>query len=250
LDKNRKKIKKVTKSTKTTKSDIFDPKKIKEFSKLDITFAMPVSSDIVPIQLMASYMNLFKSNHVFITDNTIPLDTCRNALVATFLVKRPQSKYLLFWDSDMIPPRDALYKLWLDNEDIVSCLYFQKAPPFYPLMTVRGITPSGVSGFVHMLDWEPGKKYHVHGIGLGFVLIKRKVFERLDFPWFKFGRFSEDYLFCEQARKAGFKITVDTGVVVKHMTYRLGVDDKFYNLYKQHEKLKATDFSPGDISDK
>lgn len=233
------------KNIKEKQKDLFD-----KFMKLDITICMPVNRDYVPITLFASYMNLVKPSHVLITDNTIPLDEARNGLVSTFLVKRPHSEYLLFWDYDCLPKPDALFRLWNNQEDICSGLYFQKGPPFYPLMSVRGRIPGGDEGFVYLLDWEPGKKYYVHGIGLGFVLIKRRVFEKIDYPWFRFDIFSEDYYFCEKVRKAGFKIAVDTGVVVKHLSNRLEVDDKFYRLYKERELSKIIDFNPGVVVDK
>ena len=62
--------------------------------------------------------------------------------------------------------------------------------------------------------------------GFGFVLVRRGVFERLTYPWFRPVYFeapggasdftSEDVGFCLQARKAGIDVFIDPKVVVGH----------------------------------
>jgi hypothetical protein len=61
----------------------------------------------------------------------------------------------------------------------------------------------------------------VDGVGFGFTLVKREVFEKVPTPWFATGwvkdpetgeiggAMSEDIYFCMNARKAGFDILVD-----------------------------------------
>jgi hypothetical protein len=51
-------------------------------------------------------------------------------------------------------------------------------------------------------------------------------------PWFKFGEFSEDYTFCLKAKEIGYKIKVDTSVIVKHVGTRVLIDEHFYEMYK------------------
>jgi hypothetical protein len=59
----------------------------------------------------------------------------------------------------------------------------------------------------------------VGSIGMGVMLIKRKVFEALTEPWFetpwrndKRGYVGEDVFFCRKAQAAGFKIYIDHDV--------------------------------------
>lgn len=69
------------------------------------------------------------------------------------------------------------------------------------------------------------KPFEVSYTGFGIMAIKRGVFEKMEYPWFrpvwsKIGDmvdFSmEDVGFCKYAQKAGFKIMMDPGVVVIH----------------------------------
>jgi len=161
----------------------------------EIFIAMP-SEGIISIELMNSYIRLIKPKHYFHSTNMIPLDKARNALVADFLVKAPNATHILFWDDDCIPEPDALMRLWLHNEPIVSGLYFQKGPPYHPLMSLKVKNLDNQEGYTHLIQWKDGQPYYVDGIGMGFVLIRRDVFQEIEFPPFEFTEFSEDYSFC------------------------------------------------------
>jgi hypothetical protein len=67
----------------------------------------------------------------------------------------------------------------------------------------------------------------VFGVGFGFVAIKSGVFENMDRPWFKIEHIKwdevafetnvgEDYSWCMNARRNGYKIFVDPTVKVLH----------------------------------
>lgn len=144
--------------------------------------------------------------------------------------------YILWIDSDSIFLPQQLERLLEHNKDIVGGLqafeggqgftcgnlneeYFKKhgAMPFHTQDT---------------LDREEKKKglVAVDYIGFGFLLIKKGVFEKLEYPWFraewfKFGDIQdfsmEDVGFCMWARKKGFKIFVDTEVRVGHLKRRV-----------------------------
>ena len=66
--------------------------------------------------------------------------------------------------------------------------------------------------------------------GMGFMLIKKGVFEKVEYPWFcqlkkQIGDLedycSEDVAFCHLAKKAGFKIFIDPQMVVGHEKMRI-----------------------------
>lgn len=65
----------------------------------------------------------------------------------------------------------------------------------------------------------------VANTGMGFMLVKRGVFESLDYPWFRpiekrIGTMvdftMEDVAFCLTAKEKGYKILVDPRVRVGH----------------------------------
>lgn len=213
----------------------------------EVFIAMP-SEGNVSMELMNSYIRLIKPKHYFHSTNMIPLDKARNALVADFLVKTPKATHILFWDDDIVPPPDALLRLWLLDEPIVSGLYFQKGPPFHPLMALKIKNPDGQEGYTHLIHWEEGKKYNVDGIGMGFALIRRDVFQDIDWPPFSWYEtdFSEDYAFCTKCRNAGYKIKVDTGVLLTHLANRYPVG---YNDFKEHhDNLVMKQITFGDAN--
>jgi hypothetical protein len=64
-------------------------------------------------------------------------------------------------------------------------------------------------------------------IGFGFVAMKQGVFEKCERPWFKIEQIrwpdmefdtnvGEDYSWCMNARRNGFKVMVDPTVKVRH----------------------------------
>lgn len=145
-----------------------------------------------------------------------PIDVSRNEIVANAL-KSPVT-HIFFLDSDVIPPPNALVRLLSHDLPIVSGLYWSKYG--FPFVMREG--KDGL--FEPMKRVEFGKLIEVDAIPMGCALIKREVFERMGWPWFKMevGKeplgVSEDYWFCKRARELGYKIYVDTGVLCGHVT--------------------------------
>lgn len=160
-----------------------------------------------------------KNIGVIPTIRTQPVDNARNEIVEDFL--KSDYTHLLFLDADTIPPQDALDRLLAHDKDIISA-----------------ITP-----IVEMDDkGEPWRKWNVvdqndkhvqpntgiiqaKGIGSSCILIKRRVFEALDKPYYRFlykddnGKdvvVSEDIHFIAKALSKGFVAYADTSIICKH----------------------------------
>ena len=122
------------------------------------------------------------------------------------LAQELDAHYLLFLDSDMTFPESTLWRLLMHRQDIVGATYAKRVPPYATLGSVLpGEVEQTPSGLIEMVR-----------IPTGCLLIKMSVFEKLPRPYFRFDAdeatgdiVGEDYVFCDRARAAGFRIWCD-----------------------------------------
>jgi len=159
---------------------------------------------------------------VILCRGILNIDTERNELVKEAL-KDTRTTHILFLDTDNVveeppDPNQALRMLLACDAPIASGLYRAKQKiGFHYAMWVKN--PEG-EGYIRVKGWTPGTNWiRADAIGLGFCLIKREVFERIPFPWFKWDspHPSEDFWFCELLRKYGYEIRVLTDVKCSHI---------------------------------
>ena len=151
------------------------------------------SGELVHTRMVINLVDLLFSAHQSVN---VPM----NKLVRT--AQEYKADYVLFIDSDMMFPKDALARLIDHDRDIVGATYCKRAPPFEIIgKTVAGDMPC--SGLVEA-EWLPA----------GMLLIRASVFERMAFPWFYESYVdgdlhSEDANFCDDARKTGLSVWLD-----------------------------------------
>lgn len=147
------------------------------------------------------------------TISGMPWAEARNNLAIMAMEKG--CDYIFYLDDDIIAPADVVQRLIAHNVDICGLSYKQKIFPhswcaFNSYIDVHGLeqkTPITPTGDLIPVDY----------IGAGCLLVSRKVFQILAYPWFRWtvdatnlnGK-SEDFYFCEKARDAGFKIWWDS----------------------------------------
>lgn len=134
---------------------------------------------------------------------------------------RQDADYILFVDSDMRFPPDALIQLLVHQEAMVGVNYVARGyPPRYiavKTLTAKDSTEKGT--LLKTLPDSTGLE-EVDGFGFGLVLIRRDVFEALpdprEQPWWwyewmpvKKSQIGEDVYFCRLAVEAGFTLYVD-----------------------------------------
>jgi GT2 family glycosyltransferase len=149
--------------------------------------------------------------------------------------------FIMWIDSGILFTPQQFMKLLGHGADIVSGVYLMEDGK--SLATVREwdeeyFTKNGHFKFMTVEDLTPphpqppllnkgeGESLiEVAYTGMGFMLVKRGVFEKLEYPWFrplekKIGDMvdftMEDVAFCLRAREAGFKILIDPAVRVGH----------------------------------
>lgn len=153
-----------------------------------------------------------------------PFDVMRNSACTDALAGGFQ--WLMFLDDDVIPPADAVSRLMRHHQDIVSGLYFRRQEPICPV--AMKIDAEGKSQWV--TTWSPPECIlEIDLVGAGCLLIHRRVLERVPPPWFDWeigkepaaprgrGAMSEDFVFCMNAKRAGFKVMLDTSIRCEHV---------------------------------
>lgn len=146
-----------------------------------------------------------------------PIDSNRNMVVKKFLTLPEAQKYewLLFVDSDVVPPPYAAEILLSRGKKIVGGVCFIMGNDGYP---IPNISKELEGGFIKPELME------VKGMGTGCILIHREVLKKIKRNHFRFrydkwgiaGIAGEDYDFCEKAVKKGYKIYADLTVQCEH----------------------------------
>jgi hypothetical protein len=136
-------------------------------------------------------------------------------------------------ESDMILPHDSIVKLAALDKDMASGVYFLRADQQehagQPCLFKRSkLTPkeeksSPDSAYLHapVHLFPTSTPFRVDCAGLGCILIKRKVFETIQEPWFdlKADSYGSDMYFSKHAKDAGVELWVDPTVQCGQIDY-------------------------------
>ena len=140
-------------------------------------------------------------------------------------------KYILTIEEDNLPPPDGLMKLYesMDDYDVVGGLYWTKGEEGQPM--IYGDPTAIPFNFIPQMPKE-NTVQRANGLGMGFILFKIDIFNKMPYPWFKTLNeydpmtgskvYTQDLYFYENAGKAGFKFACDTRVRVGHMDVATG----------------------------
>lgn len=141
----------------------------------------------------------------------------------------------LFWiDSDILfespsDPNEALEGL-LDlmvndeNVDIISGLYRAKKLEGFSYAAWKDMRTDKTKGkpeYMPIASWDRGANwFEVDVTGMGCTLVRRRVFEKVGRPYFKWDDtdgVSEDFWFFEQARKHGSRVFIMSDCKLSHI---------------------------------
>ena len=152
-----------------------------------------------------------------------PIAEARNEIVQFALDQG--ANYIYWLDDDVIAPGDAFLKMFMQQKDIINGVYWSKSNPPMPLMFRNHLEGP-------YLDWHVGDLLEVDAAGNGLTLVKtdvyRKISETIGGPWYSTDYTSfpgatksgpnntEDLYFYWKARKAGYKVWVDTSIQAFH----------------------------------
>lgn len=158
----------------------------------------------------------------------------RNALIGA--AQDRQSDYVYFLDSDMTirsPPSTEALRLLLEaiqrpDIDIISGMYLERSSR--RICARKWNDPEKQYEYYKRSELE-GKLTQVDAVGMGCCLIDTRIFNSLEFPWFRYGARkeepAEDLFFCERSRELGFKVWIHGDVVFDHWgKYKYTLDDE------------------------
>lgn len=194
--------------------------------RLRITVGIPTATAYFHQKFVQSLMALqYPSNtdafHSIVTGYQLPF--ARNRIVEEAL--KNNSDYLLFIDADMIFPPDLLIKLLAHDKDICNALAFRRIKPHYPCI----FKFDNANKCYQTMSYTKGL-LEVEATGMAAILIKTDVFKSLKKPWYYYrdNLFSSDLTFCENVRKAGYKIWVDSDLKIGHLGSEQVIDESYY----------------------
>jgi glycosyltransferase involved in cell wall biosynthesis len=151
--------------------------------------------------------SLFPIQPVIVNTKSSIVAAARNDAVR--IAREAGVDYLLFLDSDMTFPNTTLHRLLAHRRPIVGALYTKRVPPYNLLGA-----PIGGGATI-----EAGGLIEMKHMPTGCLLIDMGVFAGLTPPYFRFlydeatGEIhGEDYVFCDRARAAGFRIWCDVAL--------------------------------------
>ena len=165
---------------------------------------------------LRAFVDLAPNVEVQIVNDNVPLEGARNIQAQRFLASKCSHLFLL--DADCVPQPGTIQRLLTHDLPIVSAPHPTRKGQDRVLMAL--VSSNG--------DY----KEHLPRLGLQMVdavggsglLIARSVFEKLPRPWFRclydddgLLHRTEDFYFCEQAKKSGYKIWADYAIVQEHI---------------------------------
>jgi len=148
-----------------------------------------------------------------------PLDFVRNSFIRIFL-KSNDLTHLFLLDSDLEPPLDCIERLLALNAPLAGGCY-----PVFMLQGLRWALLNADSDRLYrLLEWLPSQDepFEVDAGGAGCLLIRRDVFDKVKWPWFKWVEFedgrqeSEDVFFFRKCNEAGYRVIIDPQIICNH----------------------------------
>ena len=152
-------------------------------------------------------------------------DITRNKMAVELL--KSDYTHLLMLDIDHAHPVNIIQMLsrWVltdaDKYEVVGGLNFRRSAPYEPCCFF-----GNDNGVFAPAEWDKGSLLKVDAIGTGSIMISRRVFEKLELPWFyniyddiwRDNWPGEDIGFSHKCKGNGIGMWVDTEVTSPHIT--------------------------------
>lgn len=134
-------------------------------------------------------------------------------------VVQAELDWVLFVDTDSVPPAGALEQLLGHGQDLVGAVVLERTYPF-DLVAVKSLNPPAR---FQLSEVPRTGLVPVVAMGMAFTLVRRRALEQVPTPWFRCGQIIPDLLledtdFCLRAGRLGIQPYLDCGLRVGHAT--------------------------------
>jgi cellulose synthase/poly-beta-1,6-N-acetylglucosamine synthase-like glycosyltransferase len=149
---------------------------------------------------------------IYTASGTLIFDQ-RNKLVHTAIDAK--CDYIVFIDADMRFPKDTITRLLAHDKDIIGVNATTRSEPVLPTAKNLRIEEDGSCSWLPIYSNVMTGISQADGIGCGVMMIKTKVFAKLEEPYFYFEQLpdnkilGEDIYFCIKAKDVGITTWVD-----------------------------------------
>lgn len=207
-------------------------------SNIKLAIGIPLSFHLVPSVFFDSFITMEKPDFIYIRTDHGSIEDMRNAIVDQAL--KGNCTHLVMMDTDQCYHPKTITRLLSHKLPVVGALVYRRYPPFDPLM-VRG----DIGTYLTVKEWEPNSLVEVDATGTGCLMFDMNVFRKMPAPWFRLryhvgegnvGAVGEDFGFCADLRKAGYKVYVDTSVPVGHLS-QLQITEEMWRLYSKLDEV-------------
>lgn len=195
---------------------------------MKILIAVPTYENIYP-DTFKSIFDLDKGEHDVMFEFIRGYDcaAARNKIVKKAIELKVD--FVMMVDNDVVLPKDALLNLISHGKDVVMGYYAHRLHNKFTGESC--VCKLGEFNYTKMFTSEELKELRengeyliqIHGGGSGCILIRTSLFQKIDYPWYKWvnyqdgGVLSEDLYFCEQCKAHGVPMYVDTRVSCGHI---------------------------------
>lgn len=183
---------------------------------MKILIGIPTSREI-EIECAASLIGIKRKGRIGVfAPNSYCVDASRNMIVEHAL--EMEYDYILWVDSDMIVPKEALLRFLKADKDIICGACSYKVLGCKEAVAKR-LNKDGIFENITLKEVREAKDLiELDATGFGCVLTKTEIFKKIPKPWFVYKPdFGEDVYFSVKAKECGYQIWLDPYVKLGHI---------------------------------
>ncbi len=148
--------------------------------------------------------------------------------------------YFFSLEQDVIPPAHAIERLLENNKPIVSGVYFTGFPGFPSVRAVafEHVPPANpaeplwdIGKPLGLMQLLPSRLIDCAAVGLGCILLRREVVEKVSFRYDPSTEATDDMFFSYDARKNGHTLYLDSSILCQHYFNAWGEEYRKKSIY-------------------